>query len=220
MKYVFFDLDGTVTESAPGIINSVVYAIKKLGVRMPSEEELLKFVGPPLSDSFVKYCGVDPSKTKEAINIFREYFAERGIFENNVYPGIPELTAKFKSLGIKQILATSKPQLFAERILTHFNLIANFDAVYGNSMDEKYTDKALLLRDIIAKEGIKGDDLKNCVMVGDRSSDISGAHKAGIRAIGVLYGYGDRPELEGAGADLIVETVRDLEKVLAETAQD
>ncbi|MCR5056479.1 MAG: HAD hydrolase-like protein [Clostridia bacterium] len=214
MKYVFFDLDGTVTESAPGIINSVVYAIKKLGVRMPSEEELLKFVGPPLSDSFVKYCGVDPSKTKEAINIFREYFAERGIFENNVYPGIPELTAKLKSLGVKQILATSKPQLFAERILTHFNLIANFDGVYGNSMDEKYTDKALLLRDIIAKEGIKGDDLKNCVMVGDRSSDISGAHKAGIRAIGVLYGYGDRPELEGAGADLIVETVRDLEKVL------
>ena len=220
MKYVFFDLDGTVTESAPGIINSVVYAIKKLGVRMPSEEELLKFVGPPLSDSFVKYCGVDPSKTKEAINIFREYFAERGIFENNVYPGIPELTAKLKSLGIKQILATSKPQLFAERILTHFNLIADFDGVYGNSMDEKYTDKALLLRDIIAKEGIKGDDLKNCVMVGDRSSDISGAHKAGIRAIGVLYGYGDRPELEGAGADLIVETVRDLEKVLAETVQD
>ena len=220
MKYVFFDLDGTVTESAPGIINSVVYAIKKLGVRMPSEEELLKFVGPPLSDSFVKYCGVDPSKTKEAINIFREYFAERGIFENNVYPGIPELTAKLKSLGVKQILATSKPQLFAERILTHFNLIANFDGVFGNSMDEKYTDKALLLRDIIAKEGIKGDDLKNCVMVGDRSSDISGAHKAGIRAIGVLYGYGDRPELEGAGADLIVETVRDLEKVLAETAQD
>ncbi|MBO4261478.1 MAG: HAD hydrolase-like protein, partial [Clostridia bacterium] len=104
MKYVFFDLDGTVTESAPGIINSVVYAIKKLGVRMPSEEELLKFVGPPLSDSFVKYCGVDPSKTKEAINIFREYFAERGIFENNVYPGIPELTAKLKSLGVKQIL--------------------------------------------------------------------------------------------------------------------
>ena len=220
MKYVFFDLDGTVTESAPGIINSVVYAIKKLGVRMPSEEELLKFVGPPLSDSFVKYCGVDPSKTKEAINIFREYFAERGIFENNVYPGIPELTAKLKSLGVKQILATSKPQLFAERILTHFNLIADFDGVYGNSMDEKYTDKALLLRDIIAKEGIKGDDLKNCVMVGDRSSDISGAHKAGIRAIGVLYGYGDRPELEGAGADLIVETVRDLEKVLAETVQD
>ena len=220
MKYVFFDLDGTVTESAPGIINSVVYAIKKLGVRMPSEEELLKFVGPPLSDSFVKYCGVDPSKTKEAINSFREYFAERGIFENNVYPGIPELTAKLKSLGVKQILATSKPQLFAERILTHFNLIANFDGVFGNSMDEKYTDKALLLRDIIAKEGIKGDDLKNCVMVGDRSSDISGAHKAGIRAIGVLYGYGDRPELEGAGADLIVETVRDLEKVLAETAQD
>ena len=220
MKYVFFDLDGTVTESAPGIINSVVYAIKKLGVRMPSEEELLKFVGPPLSDSFVKYCGVDPSKTKEAINSFREYFAERGIFENNVYPGIPELTATLKSLGVKQILATSKPQLFAERILTHFNLIANFDGVFGNSMDEKYTDKALLLRDIIAKEGIKGDDLKNCVMVGDRSSDISGAHKAGIRAIGVLYGYGDRPELEGAGADLIVETVRDLEKVLAETAQD
>ena len=220
MKYVFFDLDGTVTESAPGIINSVVYAIKKLGVRMPSEEELLKFVGPPLSDSFVKYCGVDPSRTKEAINIFREYFAERGIFENNVYPGIPELTAKLKSLGVKQILATSKPQLFAERILTHFNLIADFDGVYGNSMDEKYTDKALLLRDIIAKEGIKGDDLKNCVMVGDRSSDISGAHKAGIRAIGVLYGYGDRPELEGAGADLIVETVRDLEKVLAETVQD
>lgn len=214
MKYVFFDLDGTVTESAPGIINSVVYAIKKLGVRMPSEEELLKFVGPPLSDSFVKYCGVNPSKTKEAINIFREYFAERGIFENNVYPGIPELTAKLKSLGVKQILATSKPQLFAERILTHFNLIADFDGVFGNSMDEKYTDKALLLRDIIAKEGIKGDDLKNCVMVGDRSSDISGAHKAGIRAIGVLYGYGDRPELEGAGADLIVETVRDLEKVL------
>ncbi len=214
MKYVFFDLDGTVTESAPGIINSVVYAIKKLGVRMPSEEELLKFVGPPLSDSFVKYCGVDPSRTKEAINIFREYFAERGIFENNVYPGIPELTAKLKSLGVKQILATSKPQLFAERILTHFNLIADFDGVFGNSMDEKYTDKALLLRDIIAKEGIKGDDLKNCVMVGDRSSDISGAHKAGIRAIGVLYGYGDRPELEGAGADLIVETVRDLEKVL------
>lgn len=214
MKYVFFDLDGTVTESAPGIINSVVYAIKKLGVRMPSQEELTKFVGPPLSESFVKYCDVDPSRTKEAISIFREYFAEKGIFENNVYPGIPELTAKLKNLGAKVILATSKPQLFAERILTHFNIIANFDAVYGNSMDEKYTDKVLLLRDIIAKTGIKDDELKDCVMVGDRSSDIFGARGAGIRSIGVLYGYGDRPELEGAGADIIVETVSELEKVL------
>lgn len=214
MKYVFFDLDGTVTESAPGIVNSVVYAIKKLGYKMPSEEDLYKFVGPPLSESFIKYCGVDPSETWESIRTFREYFTERGMFENNVYPGIPELTAELKRSGTKVILATSKPQLFAERILTHFGIINNFDLVFGNTMDEKYKDKKLLFSDVFKSLGITGEERSGCVMVGDRSSDIEGAHSAGIKAIGVLYGYGDREELEGAGADVIVETVAELKKAL------
>lgn len=214
MKYVFFDLDGTVTESAPGIVNSVVYAINKLGAKMPSQEELYGFVGPPLSESFVKYCGIAPSETKKAIDAFREYFAEKGMFENSVYPGIPELTEKLRKAGTKVVLATSKPQPFAEKILTHFGVVSGFDRVFGNTMDEKYFDKKALFRDIFEELCIGESDLGGCVMVGDRSSDIEGAHHAGIKAIGVLYGYGSKAELESAGADHIVETVADLEKVL------
>ena len=213
MKYVFFDLDGTVTESAPGIINSVTYAIRKMNAKMPEKEILYKFVGPPLSESFIKYCGIEPSRTREAINIFREYFTERGMFENSVYPGIPELTADLKKSGVKVILATSKPQQFAEKILTHFGLIANFDGVFGNTMDEKYVDKTLLLQDILGKLNIT-DTPGQRIMVGDRSSDIIGAHGAGIAAVGVLYGYGSREELETAGADLIAESVEELGKIL------
>ena len=216
MKYIVFDLDGTVTESAPGIINSVVHAINRLGLKMPAPGELVKFVGPPLSESFVKYCDLEPRRTGEAIECFREYFAEKGLFENKVYPGIGELTEKLHRSGKTVILATSKPLLFAERILTHFGIRDNFDGVFGNTMTEKYTGKAELLKEIFAKTGIREEDLPECVMIGDRSNDIDGAKGAGIKSVGVLYGYGDREELEAAGADVIVETVADLAAYLLE----
>ncbi|MBP5311269.1 MAG: HAD hydrolase-like protein [Clostridia bacterium] len=215
MKYVFFDLDGTVTESAPGIINSVVYAIGKMNAKMPEKDVLYKFVGPPLSESFVKYCGVDPSKTSEAITFYREYYTKKGMIENSVYPGIGELTAKLKAEGVRVVLATSKPQLFAEQILTYFGIRENFDGVFGNTMGETYADKTALLKDVFKKMNVQAEDLGGCVMVGDRSNDVEGAHGAGIRAIGVLYGYGDRAELEDAGADVIAETVEELAKILA-----
>ncbi len=214
MKYVFFDLDGTVTDSAPGILNSVRYAIKKTGAMMPDDETLLKFVGPPLSDSFVRYCGVAPEKTPEVIACFREYFTVKGMYENSLYPGIRELLEKLRCSGKKVILATSKPQVFSEKILTHFGVRELFDGVYGDTLDGRFHDKGALLREIISREGIGEEGKRDCVMVGDRKNDVEGAKAAGIRSIGVLYGYGDLAELTGAGADIIAGSVEELEAIL------
>ena len=189
-EVVLFDLDGTLTDSGLGVGNGVLYTLEKMGYPKPSDSELKKYLGPPLWTSFQDYAGMPESDTPEAVRLYREYYNETGAYENSVYPGIPELLGKLVSDGKRVAVATSKVDYAAINILQHFNLDHFFDVIAGS-------DETGELR------GTK-----------DREHDILGAKAHGIPGIGVLYGYGDRAELESAGALEIVSEVVDLERAL------
>lgn len=211
-KYILFDLDGTVTDSAPGITNSVKYALRKSKAELPSYEVLCKFIGPPLIDGFRELCGFDTEKANAAVGFYREYYSVTGIFENRVYDGIPELLKRLRKNGKEIILATSKPQVFAERILEHFSLDQYFDLTVGASLDETRNSKDKVIAHALSEYGIC--DKSAAIMVGDRFHDIIGAEKNGIDSVGVLYGFGDRKELEAAKADYIAENISKLFEIL------
>lgn len=206
-KTILFDLDGTLTDPGLGITNSVAYALKKYGIEVENRQSLYSFIGPPLNDSFKKYYGFSDEKAMEAIWCYREYFADKGLYENEVYEGVEQLLGKIKESGRKIVLATSKPEQFAERILEHFDLIKYFDVVAGASMDEKRNKKGDVIKYAMEKGGFTSD---GAVMIGDREHDVLGAKENGIDTIGVLYGYGSRDELEKAGAMHIAQTVEDI----------
>ena len=214
IKYVLFDLDGTLTDPAEGITNSVAYALAKFGIEVKDKRELYKFIGPPLVPSFMEFYGFSEDDAKKALSYYREYFAPHGIFENEMYEGIPELLAELSAAGKKIILATSKPQEFAKKILEHFEIDGYFSTVCGNTLDESRPTK----RDVIAYILQIYPDMtaKNSFMVGDRKYDVEGAHALGIPAVAVLYGYGDEAELSAAGADHTVSDVKNLKKLLHE----
>ena len=209
---VLFDLDGTLTDSAPGILNSVRYACRKLGLEMPSEATLRKFLGPPLIESFRTLLGLHGADAERALAAFREYFPVTGIFENEVYNGVPALLADLKAAGKTVLLATSKPEEYARRILEHFALAQYFDAICGATLDERRTDKAEVIA--YALQTARITDTADTVMVGDREHDVKGAAKNGLPCIGALYGYGSREELSAAGAAAIADTVEMLRTIL------
>ena len=200
-KYILFDLDGTITDSALGITNSVKYALIKSGAEIPPYETLCKFIGPPLLDGFRDICGFETEKAKAAVKYYREYYETTGLFENEVYGGIPELLDKLKKAGKTVILATSKPEKFAKIILEHFNLSRYFDFAAGATLDETRSNKDTVIAYALSECNIT--DKSRAIMVGDRHHDIDGARINGISSVGVLYGFGDRKELETAGADFI-----------------
>lgn len=208
---IFFDLDGTLTASGPGIARSVAYALSKWNIKVEDYSELYAFVGPPLAESFVKYYGFTPEQCKKGIEYYREYYVGKGMFENTVYPGIGELAACLKDAGRKLVVATSKPEQYAVQIMEHFGLAQYFDRIAGASMDENRVEKADVLRYAIEAGGY---DPSRAVMVGDRENDVRGARENGLPCIGVLYGYGSREELVKAGAAQIAATVEELKKCL------
>lgn len=208
---ILFDLDGTLTDPGLGITNSVAYALERYGIEVENRESLYPFIGPPLADSFMKFYGFDSEKAMDAIRVYREYFRDKGIFENEVYEGVRELLENIKASGRKTVLATSKPEEFAVRILEHFDLAKYFDVVAGASMDEKRNKKGDVIKYAMEKGAFRSE---NAVMIGDREHDIFGARENGLDSIGVLYGYGSRQELENAGADYIAETVQDILRYL------
>lgn len=208
---VLFDLDGTLTNPGQGITNSVAYALKKFGIEVEDRQELYKFIGPPLYESFMKYYGFSQEKAETAVSFFREYFRDTGIFENEVYGGITDLLEEIKNSGRKIVLATSKPEEFAKRVLSHFGLDKYFDFVAGATMDSSRVEKSDVIAYAIKESGCTGE---NAVMIGDRLHDILGAKENGLDSIGVLFGYGSREELEEAGADYIAETVEEIIKFI------
>lgn len=208
---VLFDLDGTLTDPALGITKSVAYALESFGIQTDDLGELYKFIGPPLKDSFMEYCGFNEEQALAGIEKYREYFRDTGIYENKLYPGIKEMLEKLKDNGIKVILATSKPKIFADIILEHFDIMKYFDLTCGCEMDGTRGKKGEVIRYALDTAGIGADSV---VMVGDRKHDVIGAKEVGIMCIGVLFGYGGYEELKEAGADEIVETVGELENVL------
>lgn len=212
-KYILFDLDGTVTDPGIGITNSVMHALRKFGIIEEDRSRLYKFIGPPLADSFRQFYEFSEEETARGIEYYREYFTDKGIFENEVYEGMEELLAALNRQGRKLIIATSKPEVFAERILEHFHLDSYFSFVAGATMDEKRVKKAEVIAYALESCGIS--DLSGVLMIGDRKHDVIGAHEVGVDVMGVLHGYGSREELEKAGADYIAENIEEIKKFLS-----
>ena len=211
-RYCLFDLDGTLTDPGIGITNSVMYALKKFDIVEPDREKLYPFIGPPLLESFQKYYGFSEAQANEAIEYYREYFRAGGIFENKVYEGIPEMLSELKRREIFVALATSKPYEFAVKILKHFDLYHYFDYVGAATMDGRISKK----EDVIAHllDELRIEDKSLVLMVGDRDQDIHGAEANGLASAGVLWGYGSLDELQGAGADYLVQEPGELLKIV------
>ena len=211
-EVVLFDLDGTLTDPKPGITRSVRYALEHLGVAVPDLEALTRFIGPPLHLSFARFYGFDEMKAREAVSRYREYFAETGLYENAVYPGIPNLLARLQEHGHRLLVATSKPTVYARQILEHFQLDRYFEQVVGSDLDLTRSDKAQIIAEALAGQADMARDV--VVMVGDREHDILGARANRIASIGVTYGYGSLAELRDAGATAIAATVDELAALL------
>ena len=211
-QYILFDLDGTITDPKIGITSSVAYALNKFDINVENLDTLCKFIGPPLKDSFMEYYNFSEEDAEQAILYYRERFQDKGIYENFLYENFEDMLIRLKNQGKTLLIATSKPTVFAERILEHFNLRQYFDFVGGSNFDGTRTNKAEVIFHVLKENSIS--DLSNAIMVGDRKHDIIGAKKAGLQSVGVLYGYGNYEELEAAGADYIVKTVEELSTLL------
>ncbi|MBR2927800.1 MAG: HAD family hydrolase [Oscillospiraceae bacterium] len=215
MRYntILFDLDGTLTDPKEGITKSVAYALQHFGIQVDDLDSLICYIGPPLAVSFPEYHGISEADTPTAVAKYRERFSDVGWAENVVYEGIEQLLAALKKAGKTLLVATSKPEVFAVRILEHFGLASYFDLICGAPMHApKGHGKADVIRD--ALERAKVTELSDAVMVGDRLHDVEGAHRVGLPCIGVLYGYGDREEMEACRADYIAEDVAALSALL------
>lgn len=210
---ILFDLDGTLTDAAPGITNSVKYALSKFGIDETDDNKLRKFLGPPLISSFMEFYGFSKEKVQKAVEYYREYFVPHGIFENEVYSGIPKLLQKLKADGKTLIIATSKPETFAVQIAEHFEIDSYFDLIAGSNLDNTRSKKAQVIEYALETLGIL--DRAHAVMIGDREHDIKGAKKTGLRSIGVLYGYASPGELENAGADFTANSPEELYTIIS-----
>lgn len=215
MKYdtFLFDLDGTIIDSSEGITNSVMYALRKFGIIEDDREKLFSFIGPPLTDSFARYYGFSEEKCLEAVDAYREYYeGGKGLFECQVYEGIPEVLKTLCGAGKKVLVATSKPEVYARQIMEHFHLDPYFTCIAGMELDGGRGTKAEVIEYAFQKNQIT--DYSKVFMIGDRKYDVIGAHKIGIDCLGILYGFGDREEFEKAGADYIEEKVEDILKYM------
>lgn len=210
MSRILFDLDGTVTDPAIGITSAVMHSLEKLGIEVPPREELYKFIGPPLWDSYMKYYGLSREEADHAVKLYREYYSVTGLFENDIYVGIPELLQDLADAGRTVVLATSKPTVFSERILDHYGIRAPFSLVVGSELNGTRVNKDEVIRYIL--DTLPGT--APSVMIGDRDYDVVGAQKNHMPSIGVLWGYGSREEFVNAGANAIVENVEELRHLL------
>jgi phosphoglycolate phosphatase len=202
MSTLFFDLDGTLTDPKPGITRSIQYALQKLDRAVPSEDELTWCIGPPLRASLQKLLGGEELADR-ALALYRERFADIGLYENQVYPGIADILSGLAASRRRLFVATSKPHVYAERIIAHFGMADCFERVFGSELDGTRADKTDLLRHALQATGV---DPSRAIMIGDRSHDMVGARNNGMTAIGVLYGYGSRQELVEAGAHQVCAT--------------
>ncbi len=203
---VLFDLDGTLTDPVDGITKSIQYALERLDVPSPPSSQLAQYVGPPLRLTFATLLGtsnVTAPIVHQAMQLYRERFASVGLFENKVYAGVPDMLAALRAASMRLYVATSKPRVFAERILQHFALDAHFAGVYGSELDGRHDDKGELLQFLLQTEGVSPSA---AVMVGDRLHDVRAAQQNAVVAVGVTYGYGTEHELRHAGAAYVCAT--------------
>lgn len=216
--YLLFDLDGTLTDPAEGITKSVQYALEAKGIAAPDLKKLERFIGPPLRESFMEFYGLTAEEAEESVAKYRERYAPVGVLENEIYPGIAEMLKNCRENGKKLAVASSKPQIFVEKVLRHFDIMQYFDIVMGCEMDgtrgkkEEVVEEVLRLLQLTdcSREELK----ETAVMIGDRKFDVEGGRLFGLSTIGVRFGYAEEGELEAAGADYVVDTVAQLGDLL------
>lgn len=212
LKYVLFDLDGTITDPKEGITKSIQYSLRKFGIEVEDLDSLCPFIGPPLSQSYEKFYGFSHEQAMEAVDEYRVYYRKKGIFECYLYEGIRELVKDLHESGIKVILATSKPEEFAVQLLEHFDILKYFDVVAGSTMDGSRVEKVDVIKHAVSR--LSGFRPEEAVMVGDRKFDYIGAKECNIPCILIGYGYGEMQELEECKPFAIKSTVSELKEYL------
>lgn len=211
-KIILFDLDGTLTESKEGIINSILFSLQKSGMVENDQERLQSLIGPPLLDTFINTYGFSRAKAEIAVQYYRENFSVKGIYENKLYPGIYQLLGDLKSAGKINVLATSKPLIYATEILRYFGISGFFNYITGSELNGNHTDKKEIIKEVMLHYSEYYPD--EFIMIGDRKFDIEGAKDNGIASVGVLYGYGTREELEKAHPDYLINYPKDLKNII------
>lgn len=228
-QYLLFDLDGTLTDPKEGITTSVQYALHSFGIEEPDLDKLTPFIGPPLKDSFMEAYGFDEKQAEEAIEKYREWFRPKGIFQNNIYPGIREMLKKLKGQGKVLAVASSKPQVFVEQILHHFEIYEYFSVIVGSELDGRRGTKEEVVEEALRrlaeeengrvsteKETENGRAMAETVMIGDRKFDVAGGKEHGLVTVGVTFGYSPEGELEEANPDYLVDSVEELGRLLGQ----
>lgn len=210
MKYILFDLDGTLTDPKEGITKCVQYALKAFGIEREADE-LMCFIGPPLKEQFMAYANMNEEEAVKAVEKYRERFAPIGVFENRAYDGAVNMLGTLKDAGKILALATSKPQIFADQIIKKYGIEPYLSVSVGSELDGTRTRKSEVIEEAIRRLGA---DKEDCIMIGDREHDIIGAKEAGIKSVGVRFGYAAQGELENAGADYIVDDIVSLTELL------
>jgi len=215
-KYIFWDLDGTLTQSEFGVLDSVIYALEKMKKDVPSWDYLKQFIGPPLFYSFTHFCGMSDDEADAAITFYREFYETEGLYKSPLYDGIKDVLDKLGQAGKTLICVTSKPFEMAGKVLENTGILNCFAKIIGPEKSDRNSDKAAMLAKAIkyCSDIEKEDAKKYCVMIGDRHFDMEGAKANDIAALGVLYGYGSRDELVESGADFIAETTGEILKLV------
>ena len=208
-KHIFFDLDGTLIASGVGVINSFKYALEKMDITIPSDEVLMTFIGPPLEHSF-RICGVAEENVNRAVEIYRENYIPRGMYEANIFEGIEDVLKTLKENGKSLIVTTSKVEHLAEKVLADHNISKYFDFICGSDVELTRNSKAKVIEYAFERANISNRD--EAIIVGDTKYDIIGAKETGIKSIGVLYGYGNNEDLKEA--DYVAETTLDILNIL------
>lgn len=211
-EYVFLDLDGTLTDPSEGITRGVMYALERFGIHEKDPRRLYPFIGPPLYDSFMRHYGFDLDTAYKAIEYFQEYYGQQGMYENVPYPGMRDLLHSWRDEGRRLILATSKPEVFAVRILERFDMNGAFLLMAGGDVEEKRVEKHLVIEYAMERLGLSHTG--GCLMIGDRKFDVLGAGRHGIPTLGVLYGFGSREELTESGASWLAGSVEELKTLM------
>lgn len=213
-KYILFDLDGTLTDPKEGITNCVAYALESFGVRVEDKDYLVKFIGPPLRWSFANYFGFSKENSEKLVAKYRERYTDVGIFENRLFDGVQRMLRILKENGKTIALATSKPEIFARRILEKYGILKYFDVIVGSLLDGKRDNKVDVIAEALARLKVDDSEISTCVMIGDRQHDILGGKEFSMKTIGVSFGYSEPGELEKAGADYIVKSIAELTNLL------
>ena len=210
---VLFDFDGTIADTGPGVKNSIRYALDSYGIPVGDEKKLNSFIGPPLYESFERVYGVSREESIKLVNAYRVYYAKKGVYELEVYPGILDLLNELKASGVKTAVASSKPKHFLDVVIPYIKAEVLFDTVVGPELTSNNSDKSTLIRTALSELGESAGN--HVAMIGDRFYDVEAALSTGVTPIGVLFGYGSKDELEGAGANRIAQNVAELGKLLS-----